>query len=71
MEKRILNDFFEKFKEVPNEQKKRIWSKNQYLKQAVNTKLEELKEATSSQIISKRRPYETCFSVGIGFSSSY
>ncbi|HCO20798.1 MAG TPA: phenylalanine--tRNA ligase subunit alpha, partial [Flavobacteriaceae bacterium] len=49
--KGILNDFFEKFKEVPNEQKKEFGQKINTLKQAVNTKLEELKEATSSQVI--------------------
>ena len=49
--KGILNDFFEKFKEVPNEQKKDFGQKINTLKQAVNNKLEELKEATSSQII--------------------
>ena len=49
--KGILNDFFEKFKEVPNEQKKDFGQKINTLKQAVNIKLEELKEATSSQII--------------------
>ena len=49
--KGILNDFFEKFKEVPNEQKKEFGQKINTLKHAVNNKLEELKEATSSQII--------------------
>ena len=49
--KGILNDFFEKFKEVPNEQKKDFGQKINTLKQAVNNKLEQLKEATSSQII--------------------
>ena len=49
--KGILNDFFEKFKEVPNEQKKDFRKKINTLKQAVNNKLEELKEATSSQVI--------------------
>ena len=49
--KGILNDFFEKFKEVPNEKKKEFGQKINTLKQAVNTKLEELKEATSSQVI--------------------
>lgn len=49
--KGILNDFFEKFKEVPNEQKKDFGQKINTLKQAVNNKLEALKEATSSQII--------------------
>lgn len=49
--KGILNDLFEKFKEVPNEQKRDFGQKINTLKQAVNAKLEELKEATSSQII--------------------
>lgn len=49
--KGILNDLFEKFKEVPNEQKKEFGQKINTLKQAVNAKLEELKEATSVQII--------------------
>ena len=49
--KGILNDFFEKFKEVPNEQKKDFGQKINTLKHAVNNKLEELKEATSGQII--------------------
>ena len=49
--KGILNDFFEKFKEVPNEQKKDFGQKINTLKHAVNNKLEELKEATSRQII--------------------
>lgn len=49
--KGILNDLFEKFKEVPNEQKRDFGQKINTLKQAVNAKLEALKEATSSQII--------------------
>lgn len=49
--KGILNDLFDKFKEVPNEQKRDFGQKINTLKQAVNTKLEELKDATSSQII--------------------
>lgn len=49
--KGILNDLFDKFKEVPNEQKRDFGQKINTLKQAVNAKLEELKEATSSQII--------------------
>jgi phenylalanyl-tRNA synthetase alpha chain len=49
--KGILNDLFEKFKEVPNEQKRDFGQKINTLKQAINAKLEALKEATSSQII--------------------
>lgn len=49
--KGVLNDLFEKFKEVPNEQKKEFGQKINTLKQAVNQKLEALKEATTSQII--------------------
>lgn len=49
--KGILNDLFDKFKEVPNEQKRDFGQKINTLKQAVNNKLEELKDATSSQII--------------------
>jgi phenylalanyl-tRNA synthetase alpha chain len=49
--KGILNDLFDKFKEVPNEQKRDFGQKINTLKQAVNTKLEELKDATSSNII--------------------
>ncbi len=49
--KGILKDFFEKFKEVPNEQKKDFGQKINSLRQAVESKLEALKEATSSQII--------------------
>lgn len=49
--KGILNDLFDKFKEVPKEQKRDFGQKINTLKQAVNTKLEELKDATSSNII--------------------
>ena len=49
--KGILNDIFSKFKEVPNEQKKEFGQKINTLKQAVETKLEELKNATSSNLI--------------------
>ena len=49
--KGILNYLFDKFKEVPNEQKRDFGQKINTLKQAVNTKLEELKDATSSNII--------------------
>ncbi|MBL7881564.1 MAG: phenylalanine--tRNA ligase subunit alpha, partial [Chryseobacterium gambrini] len=49
--KGILNDFFEKFKEVPNDQKKDFGQKINTLKQAVNVKLEDLKNASASSII--------------------
>ncbi|MGC4130138.1 MAG: phenylalanine--tRNA ligase subunit alpha [Bergeyella sp.] len=49
--KGILNDFFEKFKEVPNEQKKEFGQKINTLKQAVAAKLEELKNTTSSETV--------------------
>ena len=49
--KGILNDLFEKFKEVPNEQKKKFGQKINALKQAVASKIEELKEATTSNLI--------------------
>ena len=49
--KGILKDFFEKFKEVPNEHKRDFGQKINSLRQAVEAKLEALKEATSSQVI--------------------
>ena len=49
--KGILNDIFSKFKDVPNEQKKEFGQKINTLKQAVETKLVELKNSTSSNII--------------------
>ena len=49
--KGILNDFFEKFKEVPNDQKKEFGQKINTLKQAVNAKLEDLKNTSASSII--------------------
>ena len=52
--KGILNDFFEKFKEVPKEQKKDFGQKINSLKQAVEAKLEQLKNATSTQIITEK-----------------
>ena len=65
--KGILNDFFEKFKEVPNEQKKDFGQKINTLKQAVNNKLEELKEATSSQIIIEKEDLtKPAFPLGLG-----
>ena len=49
--KGILNDFFDHFKTVPNEEKKDFGQKKNSLKQAVAAKLEELKEASQSTII--------------------
>lgn len=48
--KGILNYFFEKFKEVPNDQKKDFGQKINSLKQAVNVKLEDLKNAVPTNI---------------------
>ncbi|SKB74483.1 phenylalanyl-tRNA synthetase, alpha subunit [Soonwooa buanensis] len=47
--KGVLNDFFEKFKEVPNDQKKDFGQKINSLKQAVAAKLEDLKNASEGQ----------------------
>ncbi|PKF73722.1 phenylalanine--tRNA ligase subunit alpha [Chryseobacterium sp. PMSZPI] len=49
--KGVLNDFFEKFKEVPNDQKKEFGQKINTLKQAVAVKLEDLKNASASSIV--------------------
>lgn len=49
--KGILNDLFEQFKSVPNEQKKEYGQKINTLKQAIATKLEELKNNSSEQSI--------------------
>ncbi|KQT21421.1 phenylalanine--tRNA ligase subunit alpha [Chryseobacterium sp. Leaf404] len=49
--KGILNDFFEKFKEVPNDQKKEFGQKINTLKNAVAVKLEHLKNASASSLI--------------------
>ena len=49
--KGILNDFFEKFKEVPNEQKKEFGQKINSLKDAVADKLEHLKSSTTTNLI--------------------
>ena len=51
--KGILNDLFEKFKEVPNEQKKEYGQKINALKQAVAAKLEEIKNASEKNEISE------------------
>ncbi|MCG7280169.1 phenylalanine--tRNA ligase subunit alpha [Chryseobacterium taklimakanense] len=48
--KGILNDLFDKFKEVPNDQKKEFGKKINTLKQAVATKLEDLKNAATTNI---------------------
>lgn len=52
--KGILNDFFEKFKEVPNEQKKEFGQKINTLKQAVQSKIEELKTATETFSVTEK-----------------
>ena len=49
--KGLINDILAQFKEVPNEQKKEFGQKINSLKQAVETKLEDLKGATSAKII--------------------
>ena len=49
--KGILNDFFEKFKEVPNEQKKEFGQKINSLKVAVADKLDHLKSSTTTNLI--------------------
>lgn len=49
--KGILNDLFDKFKEVPNEQKKEFGQKINTLKQAVANKLEDLKNSTATNIV--------------------
>ncbi|MFW2136622.1 phenylalanine--tRNA ligase subunit alpha [Soonwooa sp.] len=47
--KGVLNDIFEKFKEVPNDQKKDFGQKINSLKQAVAAKLENLKNTSEGQ----------------------
>lgn len=49
--KGVLNDFFEKFKEVPKEQKKDFGQKINTLKQAVQEKLQALQEATATSTV--------------------
>lgn len=49
--KGVLNDLFDKFKEVPNEQKKEFGQKINTLKQAVQAKLDDLKNAGQSALI--------------------
>ncbi|MDO5615814.1 MAG: phenylalanine--tRNA ligase subunit alpha [Cruoricaptor ignavus] len=52
--KGILNDFFEKFKEVPNEQKKVFGQRINALKQAVATKLEELNGSLENTVTEEK-----------------
>lgn len=47
--KGILNDLFEQFKSVSNDQKKEYGQKINLLKQSISTKLEELTQSSSSQ----------------------
>jgi len=49
--KGILNDFYETLKEIPNDQKKEFGQKINTLKQAVNAKLEDLKNASESSVV--------------------
>src|SRR5690606_30242117 len=49
--KGILNDIFAQFKDVPNEQKKEFGQKINTLKQAVETKLESLKNSGTQNLI--------------------
>lgn len=49
--KGILNDLFEQFKTVPNEQKKEVGQKINTLKQSITAKLEEFKNNSSQQSI--------------------
>jgi len=52
--KGVLNDFYEALKEIPNDQKKDFGQKINTLKVAVNTKLEDLKNASASSIITEK-----------------
>lgn len=49
--KGVLNDFYEFLKTVPNDQKKEFGQKINSLKVAVNTKLEDLKNASQSAVV--------------------
>ncbi len=65
--KGILNDFFEKFKEVPNEQKKEFGQKINLLKQTVAAKLENLKNANSdASVIEKDDLTKPAFPMELG-----
>ncbi len=52
--KGILNDLFEKFKEVPNDQKKEYGQKINALKQAVAAKLEDIKNAAETTVLTEK-----------------
>ncbi|MDE5430298.1 phenylalanine--tRNA ligase subunit alpha [Elizabethkingia meningoseptica] len=49
-----VTELFEKFKEVPNEQKKEFGQKINTLKQAVNAKIEELKSGISEEAVTEK-----------------
>ncbi|HFK5566315.1 TPA: phenylalanine--tRNA ligase subunit alpha [Elizabethkingia anophelis] len=49
-----VTELFEKFKDVPNEQKKEFGQKINTLKQAVNAKIEDLKEGISEETITEK-----------------
>ncbi|MHA6696151.1 phenylalanine--tRNA ligase subunit alpha [Chryseobacterium sp. A301] len=55
--KGILNSLFDKFKEVPNDQKKEFGQKINALKMAVAQKLEELKGQTQTEVISEKEDW--------------
>ena len=52
--KGILNDLFEQFKSVPNDQKKEYGQKINILKQNIIAKLEELKDSTSKETTAEK-----------------
>ena len=52
--KGILNDLFEQFKSVPNDQKKEYGQKINILKQNIIAKLEELKDSTSKETATEK-----------------
>ena len=65
--KGILNDLFDKFKEVPNDQKKEFGQKINTLKQAIATKLEALKSvAETSTIVEKDDLTKPAFPLELG-----
>ncbi|AQX06646.1 phenylalanine--tRNA ligase subunit alpha [Elizabethkingia meningoseptica] len=49
-----VTELFEKFKEVPNEQKKEFGQKINTLKQAVNAKIEDLKSGISEEAVTEK-----------------
>ncbi len=52
--KGILNDLFEQFKSVPNDQKKEYGQKINILKQNIIAKLEELKDSSSKETVAEK-----------------